>query len=317
MNTNTDPNPKAKADTNPDTDAGQAPNTPHRRRNRLAGAGAFACVLALLLVSAVGFTAYIETVGIKLEKEAIYPESGLTLATIPSELPANNPVWIDTGQRDPISKEVEAALGTSNHVTRYYRLNDTDREQPLVLQLHAAYYTGLIDTVPHVPERCFVGGGLTRVAGSTTVVDIPLDIQSRFIPDLTLREETGETIYKARGIEVPNRVRLPRNVENLRLKVTEFSAGENRSVFAGYFFIANGTTVVDAERVRAQAFDLKQDYAYYMKVQFMSSGVDSAQELARYAGSMLNEIFGELMLRCPDWIEVERGQHPQQIEDRT
>lgn len=286
--------------------------TPKQPANPFSGKLAYAALLALFLAAAAGFTAYIEAVGINLDKDPIYPESGLKLASIPSKFPEYNPVWQDTGRRDPISKEIEAELGTSNHVTRYFELlqspDPDDNQPPVVMQLHAAYYTGLIDTVPHVPERCFVGGGLELVSGSTRVVPIPLSLE-RFTTDPEFRD-TDTTVYRARGVDIPNPVRLPKGVENLEFRVSEFAAGENTRVFAGYFFVANGSTVADAEQVRFQAFGLKEDYAYYMKVQFLSDRVSSAEELAQHVGSFLDEAFGELMLRCPDWIEVEKGTYP-------
>ncbi len=290
------------------------------RRGMVGPVLAYISAVAVMLAAAVGFAVYIDRVGIKLEKEPIYPESGETFHSIPSKLPERNPVWEDTGRRDPMSAEVEETLGTDNHVTRYYEKvsgplspEATGKTGPgPVVQLHVAYYTGGIDTVPHVPERCFVGGGLTAVGGAT-LVNVPLDT-SRLVPDIDHREATGETIYLARKIEVPNRVRLPRGIDDLQIRVTEFDANGQR-VFAGYFFVANGSIITSAEQVRNDAFNLKQDFAYYTKVQFMSWNVDSAEQLGVLAGSMLDEIFGELMHRMPDWIDVEQGLHPAQAAD--
>lgn len=283
------------------------------------GVGAYVAAIAVLVVGAVAFSAYLNAAGIRLEKEAIYAADGLVLRSLPRSFPERDPVWRDTGEVESMSAEVLAELGSDNWVTRWFeRVPESEDDERLVVQLHAVYYTGLIDTVPHVPERCFVGGGLVRVPGSTRVVDVPLDLD-RLIPDLDylaeqreagVAEDDLETILMGRGTEVPNRIRLPRGVENLRMNITEFSAGGDQSIFAGYFFITNGQVVPLAEQVRTAGFNLQTEYAYYMKVQFLSQHVGSAEELASAAASMLDEMLPEIMRRTPDWIEVEAGRYP-------
>ena len=81
-------------------------------------------------------------------------------------------------------------------------------------------------------------------------------------------------------------------------------------VFAGYFFIANGGTVPNAESVRLLAFNLDDTYSYYVKVQFSSATVDSAEELVEIVGSMLTVMLPEFMLRLPDWVDVREGRYP-------
>jgi hypothetical protein len=56
---------------------------------------------------------------------------------------------------------------------------------------------------------------------------------------------------------------------------------------------------------------MKADYAYYMKVQFLGVGLDSAEELAAASADILNDLFPEIMRRAPDWIEVEEGRYPE------
>ena len=75
--------------------------------------------------------------------------------------------------RDRIeSPEIQAELGTENYVTRTSRRKGD--AAPVRVELHAAYYTGRVDTVPHVPDRCFVGGGM-RMDGPTVNVPLELD----------------------------------------------------------------------------------------------------------------------------------------------
>ena len=62
--------------------------------------------------------------------------------------------------------------------------------------------------------------------------------------------------------------------------------------------------------MRLLAFKLEDDYAYYLKVQFTSSNVRSADELAQHASSLLGELFGDVMLCLPDWVNVQTGSYP-------
>ena len=81
-------------------------------------------------------------------------------------------------------------------------------------------------------------------------------------------------------------------------------------MIAGYCFIANGGWVSSAEGVRFLAFNLTDDYAYYLKVQVGSADVESPEELAGLAGSLLDDLLGELMTCVPDWPRVMGGQWP-------
>lgn len=277
---------------------------------------AFFVALVILAASAAGFGRLIHVYGIHLRKLAIHPPDGRLLVNIPSE--TEN--WIRLGPDEVMDAEVIATLGTENTVSRVYiEKNPADPARPILLNFHAAYYTGMIDTVPHVPERCFVGGGLQKSSAST-VMDLPLDtgewIADATVPD-SLRGPLG-AVYTAptswsysdrRGL----RVRMPRGVgpsRPIRAMVSEFRVAGDRAMFAGYFFVANGGTVASAEGVRTLAFDLRSDYAYYLKVQTTSASVGSKEALMTASASLIGELMAEIMRCVPDWIEVETGNYP-------
>jgi hypothetical protein len=197
----------------------------------------------------------------------------------------------------------------------------TDRP-PRRIQLHVAYYTGMIDTVPHVPDRCLVGGGMS-IVGGPWVTPIPLrsDDWARS-PDskadrplLTTRLPNQRSEYGGRRVNLPYGLTPD---EPLSLRISEYAAGNDpqgsgtpaRHLFAGYLFIANGGWVSSAEGVRFLAFNLTDDYAYYLKVQVGSADVSSPEELAEAAGSLLSDLLGELMTCVPDWPKVQRGEWP-------
>lgn len=285
----------------------QPPDSSTRRPGRaLYAAGVVA--LVLLGSSALAFETIVSRLGLELRKLPIEPESGLKLHSIPKEFKGWRMV-----HEEVMSAEGMAELGTENFVTRHYqRVNDAGLpvEPRTIVQLHAAYYTGMIDTVPHVPERCMIGGGL-EYAGSTTTVKVPLD-RSRLVPDPDDTPPEGQPrILTARNDRVMSRVRLPRGADALELRVTPFRDPEGKQrLYAGYFFMANGGVVASANDVRLLAFRLNDDYAYYMKVQFLSTEAESAEHLASLAASMLDDLFPDLMQCVPDWTEVEAGRWP-------
>jgi len=280
---------------------------------------AYFVALVVLLVCAAGFGRVISAYGIHLRKEAIHPRNGRTLSSLPRETES----WVQIGTDQAMDPEVLDTLGTENQVTRTYVSkgdgSEGGAEGEEVISFHAAYYTGMIDTVPHVPERCFVGGGLQKSSASE-VLELPIDM-SEWVADDTVPEQyrgplgeiytdtTSWTYSDRKG----HRVRMPRGVgpgHPIKMMVSEFR-GEAVTLIAGYFFVANGGTVASAEGVRTLAFDLTSDYAYYLKVQTTSTTVESKDELMEISASLVGELLPEIMRCVPDWVEVQTGEYPE------
>ncbi len=278
---------------------------------------AFIIALALMLAAALGFGAVISRYRLHLTKLEIQPAKDRQLSSLPSE----TEFWRQISADQVEAAEVLEVLGTRNYVSRTYEQKraEGDESRPIRLELHAAYYTGMIDTVPHVPERCFVGGGLQQ-ATSSRIIPLPLDTSSwaadPSVPE-NLAGEAGE-LFTARTqygySDAPGtRIRLPRGVtpeSTIPMRVSSFGATGESQLFAGYFFVANGGVVANANDVRTLAFDLTSDYAYYLKVQVTSVSVGSPEELAEASASLLDGLLPELMRCVPDWIEVETGRYP-------
>ncbi|MBL0921235.1 MAG: exosortase-associated EpsI family protein [Phycisphaerales bacterium] len=263
---------------------------------------AFIAAFAALLLGAVGLRGAVRILGIHLAKLPVEAPGGRQVHAIPFKIGA----WERQGSDEVLSAEALEELDTDNYVSRLYV--GTWEGQPVGLDFHAAYYTGMIDTVPHVPERCFVGGGMS-ITGASRVVKVPLDM-SAFSPDTTVDAENG-VVWTA-FTQDHSRVRLPFGVENLRMNVTRFAApGVSQEVYAGYFFIANGSVAPKAEDVRSLAFKLTDDYAYFAKVQFTSFQAASAEDLAAQAADFLREGLPEIMRCLPDWVEVQAGRYPE------
>lgn len=265
---------------------------------------AFLAACGVLALSAVGLRAAINVMGVHVEKLPIEAVGGRQVHAIPVKIGT----WERQGSDEVLSAEALEELDTDNYVSRLY-VGPWNGQQT-GMDFHAAYYTGMIDTVPHVPERCFVGGGMS-ITGGSRVVKVPLDI-SQFSPDKTVDETSaGGKVYTA-FTQDHSRVRLPLGIEDLKINVTKFSApGSTQEIYAGYFFIANGKVAPRAEDVRALAFRLTDDYAYFAKVQFTSFQATSAEDLAAQAADFLQSGLPEIMRCLPDWIEVQAGRYPE------
>jgi hypothetical protein len=172
----------------------------------------------------------------------------------------------------------------------------------------------MVDTVPHVPERCMVGGGWS-ITGQPVILPLTLD-QTSWLLDKEVPESLAGRVHTARldntWSDQPGvRVRLPFDAGNIRARITEFARGsEAARQYAAYFFIANGGTVPRARQVRELAFDLKADYAYYLKVQVSTDSVRTSEELAELMSSLISELLPEIMRCVPDWVEVQEGRYP-------
>lgn len=275
---------------------------------------AYLIPLVLMLCAAVGMGMAIKAYGYHLKKKPIYAPGGRLVSSLPSETLH----WIRNGSDRTESAETIEALGTQNYLSRRYVRKDSIGSKKIIsIEIHVAYYTGMIDTVPHVPERCFVAGGMLQVRDAV-IAPMKLD-QSRWSPDKDVQGDMAGRIWHANLVNQyganAGRVHLPRDPENIKLRVSEFTV-DGTKLLAGYFFIANGGTTPEAENVRLLAFNLEDEYAYFCKVQFTSSSVDTAEELNEQASSLLSDLLPDLMQCVPDWVSVQAGEYPEDNPNR-
>ena len=267
--------------------------------------------LVVLIASALGLGAAIDFFDFYLQKLPIEAPDGLKFHTLPREVAG----WKQVGEDKVMSKDGAAELGTDNYISRVYAQTDVDPKDAKVIELHCAYYTGMIDTVPHVPERCMVGGGW-EISGSSVQARVPLTFEGEDGFDrISVDREASDderTVYQMRSPVTFGPVRLPVGIDDLRMNVTKFrDGGSDRTLFAGYFFLANGGVVSKADDVRLLAFGLTEHYAYYAKVQISTSSVETAEELGELTGDFLDSMLPEIMRRVPDWVEVRAGRYPE------
>ncbi len=274
---------------------------------------AFLILTLLLVAGAVSVRASIRAMEIHLRKAPVYAPNNKQLRSLPNEVGD----WVRRGNDAVLSPEVVDELGTSNYLDRIYvKLpDDGDAGRPISMKLHLAYYTGMIDAVPHVPERCFVGGGL-NVAGGPWVEELPLSVTrlpATYYGDGYTYVRVPHS-FEPQGRDIVRMPALPDGADGPSMRVTEFEdprrAGQ--ALYAGYMFLANGRFVTHAEQVRFAAFNLSDDYAYYLKIQFSGGPgeFDSPREFADAAADLFSELLPGVLLCVPDWVEVQQGTYP-------
>lgn len=288
-------------------------NSPNRRGPNQTGPSrhtsirrAFIAGTVVLIASAAALNGAVSMLRLHLRKLPIEVEQ--KVHAIPSETDH----WVRIGEDRVDSAEIVEELGTKNYVNRAFKRKAPDKDgNPVVMELHLAYYTGMIDTVPHVPDRCLVGAGWS-IESSPGIMPVTLKTDDWSIDREATAELASESspIYRARLLNGLS-VRMPRGVEGLGLNTSVYRYPSKDAVLAaGYFFIANGGISVTPEGVRLLAFDLRSDYAFFMKVQLTSLSAQTPEQFAEYAAHLLQELLPEIMLCVPDWVEVERGSFP-------
>lgn len=254
-------------------------------------------VLALVVVAAaaLGLNTTMQSVGLHFKKERVELRKPLDM------LPKMMGPWLQVSKDQPLPEEQEHALGTKDYITREYlntsfisdfdlarwnAMSDDSRRRAMgaVLQknpqayvrLHMAYYTGLVDTVSHVPERCYVGGGYDPVNPQVM------------------------TLEPFKGVEG----RSP----GMKVRYTEFvdraQARPTRQNVA-YFFQVNGAYEHDSiGGVRVRLQNIREKYAYYCKVEMLTQ-VDDNAELARTAMTdLMHYAMPEIEQCLPDWHAI-------------
>lgn len=271
---------------------------------------AYFAALAILIVGAVGFRMLVAEFNIHLMKEAV--DLRRPLDSIPTKIGR----WERVGSDSVFSDTLIEELGTRRYLDRAYAI-EGDPAKGFV-HVHIAYYTGTIDAVPHIPERCWAVGGLELTRNSEgSVVDID---RSAWRPHA---DEGGK--YMVASVKDPvtaeiEQVTMP--VGDVAMTTIEFQDPKQptRRQVGGYFFIANGSTARTSYDVRSMAFNLTDRYAYYCKIQLTKSGSvkgadDSLLEpFKNDASEILSGLMPQLMRCLPDWPTWEKRSREESAE---
>ena len=272
---------------------------------------AYFAALAILIAGAVGFRMLVAQLNIHLLKEAV--DLRRPLDSIPTKLGRWERIGADTVYSDTLIEE----LGTRRYLDRMYAVEGDAAKG--IMHLHIAYYTGTIDAVPHIPERCWAVGGLelTRNSeGASVAID-----RSAWRP----KDGDQSSPYMTATVADPvtaelEQVTMPKgDVAMTTIEFQDPKRPERRQV-GGYFFIANGSTARTSYDVRAMAFNLTDRYAYYCKVQMTKSanvkGPDDSllEPFKKDAAELLSALTPHLMRCLPDWPTWEKRSREESAE---
>lgn len=257
----------------------------------------------VLIASAFGFRAAVAKLNLYLRKEAVQLRAPLD--SIPTKLGR----WKRIGTDGRMGEAMVESLGTHQYLDRQYAI-DGDPSKGFVT-LHIAYYTGMVDAVPHVPERCWGAAGLVMVKQPQEVL-IPVDRSSWDITTGPLHPNSTDR-YPIAVVSDPvtrrdGKVTMPLGDSNASVTVFQSQERPNARMVGGYFFIANGRLAATPYIVRTYAFDLANKYAYYCKVQFSAVLPQSGKEVEQWTAmtsDLLNDLFPYLMRCLPDWPSLE------------
>lgn len=274
------------------------------RRGMVSLMFAAALVCGLFGTAALGKTSVLSWQKIILHKEAVDLRHPLT------DLPLDKGPYVFI-EDQVLPPEIVDELGTEDYLSRWYKNTNVPEGKPgHLLRLHVAYYTGLTDTVPHVPDRCFVAGGAEHKGLHSQL--IPID------PEIATPREDGQGFGATAILPRPGEpkyapgtvVTLPeRDIDAARFTYGQpNSADQDQHVI--YFFAANGQFLASPNAVRAQGFDIRDQYSYYCKIEVQVVGETDPQKFAVGATALLDEFLPEILACLPDWDEVKTGRWP-------
>jgi len=224
-------------------------------KRRVFGSVHFLITAGVLLAAAVGLEAMCRVLNIVFAKEAVgvlkpleeFPESFGSRFELAREMdnPKNN---LHKGKMR-MTADVEAVLGTDEHITWLFKDNAHSTARSLAyVRVHLAYYTGLLDAVPHIADVCQLAGGAESAGASRevtwTVGNLPAPWRQW--------EQT--------------RMRRSAFVRKLRRR------GEHRSIIF-YVFSVNGEQANDRVAVRWSLADPTKKHCYYVKIEISAGQV--------------------------------------------
>ena len=260
----------------------------------------FLVAVAILGVAAVGLNAAVQSLQLHFKKQPVALRR--ELADIPTDL--GN--WVQVSKDEPLDKEVQDALGTTHYVIRDYvnknlissdQLKEFDGKdshgrQALLAQLQGEhpeavvelglyYYTGLVDTVAHVPDRCYVADGFEPSEYETPKWDLG--------PNRLGKKPGDEPAIEVRYINFEDQTAAGRVTRRV-----------------AYFFHTEGQFESDPLNVRKQLQDLRKRHGYYAKIE-LSMQLKDHDQCQAVMQQFLRCAMPEIENCLPDWDAVEHA----------
>jgi hypothetical protein len=256
---------------------------------------AFLLATVLLLAAAISMNAAVTMLKVHFKKLPLPLRHDLT--TIPNRF--GN--WVQVSVDQPLNKELQDTLSTDKYIFRDYidttrfsaaeaaafdGKNPDERGRLLaklqvehpegVIDADVTYYTGLVDTVAHIPDRCYIASGYepkdgvkveTWDLGSGRLTTNPRDNQGISVRYIDFEDQTGAS-------------KTEKNV--------------------AYFFHVNGHYESDPEMVRASLQNLLEKYGYYAKVELQTVMTDQNRS-EQVMQDFLRQALPGIEAALPDW----------------
>ena len=206
-------------------------------------------------------------------------------------------------QDQNLPPEIVQELGTEDYLSRTYEDLSVPEGQPgRFVRLHVAYYTDVVDTVPHVPDRCFVVGGAEHQGLHSQTLSLD--------PEIFRPAEDGSGYTAPAVLGSTNLVHLPqREIDTTRFTFGDPSRPE-QTQHVSYFFSANGKFLDSPNAVRFQGFGIRDTHSYYCKIEIMILGENDPQKVEQRTTALLDTFLPEIMACLPDWADVVAGRWP-------
>jgi hypothetical protein len=145
-----------------------------------------------------------------------------------------------------------------------------------IVNVGLTYYTGLVDTVAHIPDRCYIADGYEPSTSDYPTWDLGLD-------------PTGK--------DVKLQVRF--------ISFDDVTGNHRVSRCVAYVFHCNGHYESDPWGVRQSLQSLTQRYGYYSKIELMTVGKNTDTQMATAAMTdFLADAKPQIETCFPDWAKL-------------
>ncbi|HZK80915.1 MAG TPA: exosortase-associated EpsI family protein [Humisphaera sp.] len=276
----------------------------------------FVVALVVMVIAAATLNSAVAFLQMHFHKKAV----ALRVHSLKEGIPQKLGRWVMVSKDQAIDPEIEQVLLTREYVFRDYvdsfkvsqaeidlmqnagaqerdsKLSELQKSNPAaVIRVGVTYYTGLVDTVAHVPERCYVADGFEVKQYEEQTATLgnypdgsPRDVTFRFVG---FEDQAGLVHVE----------RVARNV--------------------GYVFHCNGSYTSSPFEVRGRLQNLLEPYGYYAKIEMMTAAplpiglyhnvFDANNHDASIAAmeSFLKEALPEIEKCLPDWKALHAKQN--------
>jgi hypothetical protein len=259
----------------------------------------FVIVAIVLVVAALGLNTAVQSLQLHFKKQRVEPARKV------EDVPAVLGHWVQVSKDEPLSADTQETLGTEMFIFRDY-LNRSlvgqavidsfkdksfkERKEAVakiqantpnaVMSLGFTYYTGMVDTVAHIPERCYIADGY--------------EIK---------QDEYKDEIWRPD----PNDKEKEIKVRYITFEDQSGMTGRPVVKHVMYVFHANGDFECDPLGVRLRLQKLTERYGYYAKVELMSL-VKDRDEARVIMQDFLGAALPELSKSFPDWNKLNARQ---------